>query len=131
MKRELEELQEKLSDNYHYLSQSYREIEDSKILVGKLNNEVYHLKKEKDALVEQSENISVMIEDKKNYLRADLAEIEQLQITQRSQLESNLVELEKAERSKLEMILSNAKIECDEKLNKILETTELEISNCE
>ena len=130
-KKDLVKLQEELSNNYHYLSQSYKEIEDSKILTEKLNNEVYRLEKEKDSLIKQSANISIMIEDKKHYLRTDLAEIEQLQNTQRNQLQSNLAELEKAERNKLDLILSNAKIECDEKLNKILEATELEISNCE
>lgn len=57
--------------------------------------------------------------------------MEELQKTQREQLEVNLAELEKSEREKLAMILSKAKVECDEKLNILLESTDKQIAECE
>jgi hypothetical protein len=54
-----------------------------------------------------------------------------LQATQRAQLKDNLSQLEESEREKLTLALEKAKTECNDKLNRILQTTELEIQECE
>lgn len=136
-KKQIVAAKEQLNELKQEAKSCEAQIRDKYNIASSIENDIIALKKEQECITSNIEISSQemlalknSITDKQNYLYNDLVAIENLQKTQREQLEINLAALESSERNKLKLILEQAHKECDDKLNFTRQKTEEQIAIC-
>ena len=136
-KKQIAITKEHLLELKQEVKNSEASIRDNYNLASSIETDIIALRKEQECLatnieISSQEMLALKnsISDKQNYLHNDLVAIENLQKTQREQLQANLIELENSERNKLKLILEQVQKECDDKLNCTLQKTEEQIAAC-
>ena len=107
-KKQIAITKEHLLELKQEVKNSEASIRDNYNLASSIETDIIALRKEQECLatsIEISSQEMLALKNKQNYLHNDLVAIENLQKTQREQLQANLIELENSERNKLKLIL--------------------------